>query len=102
MPKVVIECLFYHHRGEAYRPKEYEWDAVERAQENGLVHIDGSVVHPNDEHGKIERFIDAINELRDWLEDKIPPEAFDKLQSEQDEPLDTRSRPFWDNHLDVM
>ena len=102
LPKVVIECLFYHHRGEAYRPKEYEWDAVERAQENGLVHIDGSVVHPNDEHGKIERFIDAINELRDWLEDKIPPEAFDKLQSEQDEPLDTRSRPFWDNHLDVM
>lgn len=98
----VREALYYRSRGEDYRPTgDEEWDSVKRPIEYGQLEInsEGTLVTPNGKHAKVQRAIEALDELAKWL--KEPPEDFYDWYEQDtggEEPA-LSLRSFWDRHL---
>jgi len=69
-PSSVREALYYGCRGEDYRPKDREWDDVQRPIENGLLTLNSEEngVVANDDDPKVRKAANALDQLEKWLD----------------------------------
>jgi hypothetical protein len=106
LDSVTVETIFSGHRGEDYYPGRessyYSWDEVRRALEYKEVELSSEEngIHANDSNPEVEKALESLSELVNWLEEKAPVDFFEWYSSSHNgyEP-DLTNRNFWDIHL---
>jgi len=95
LPQVVREALydFWQHRD--FIPGDFA--GADEAIEYKLLKTDGHTLRPNEDHPKVQRAIEAIKLLSDFVSE--PPENFaSEYREEHDDLFDITNKSFWMRH----
>ena len=103
LPRKVRQALYHHARGEAYIPRDDEWEAIKVAEEYGQLRIDpddGSV-EPDTNDSKVGRAEEALNALENWLASASATEEFYEWYGTtyKNDRAELRLKSFWERHL---
>lgn len=96
-PRIVHDVLFYHFKGQEFpfRKDLYYPSDYEDAEDDGYISSGNSGYELNMDSPIVRRAVDAIHELKTFLEDKAGHELFDWYEEQYDHALNLSIKPFW-------
>ncbi|HUU17854.1 MAG TPA: TIR domain-containing protein [Sedimentisphaerales bacterium] len=92
--------LFWSIRGDNYRPKgRDEWDEVREAETREEVYVDDDCCDLNEDHPRVEKAQEALDELQNFLSELKNPELKQRFERENEFPLSLTNKDFWSKFL---
>jgi len=97
LPRIVHDVLFYHFKGQEFpfRKDLYYPSDYEDAEDDGYISSGNSGYELNMDSPIVRRAVDAMHELKTFLEDKAGHELFDWYEEQYDHALNLSIKPFW-------
>ncbi len=97
-------AMFWTTRGDNYIPKDqYEWDQVRVAAAVDEVCPEEDCCYLNEDHPRVSKALDALSELREFVDDLEDAESeseFERrFEEENDFPLSLSNKDFWNEFL---
>jgi len=83
----------------AYEERDLLKAAEEATDKEFLIYDDPGFLL-NDQHPKIKRVSDALNQLASFLNREADPELFENFEKDNDYPLSINNRDFWHDYID--
>lgn len=103
LPSVVSEAIFQIRVHKQWHPSsdfsnDQTWENIYSAKDRNMLVVAGSDVKPDMQHPKVERAINAVNQLSTFLEEA--DESFHTdFKQQHDYPLSLDNKDFWKDFL---
>ncbi|GAI82410.1 unnamed protein product, partial [marine sediment metagenome] len=106
---IEIRCVFASVRNEKWVPSEYyfreEKKSIERAVQSATIQehgdeFEGIYYEINSSHPRVWPTLHAIEELDNFIEEKMSKNIRDKMVDDRGYYIDVRNREYWDKELE--
>lgn len=95
IPRVVVQVLYYHTKGERFRFDSEDREFVNSAVDEGMLVVDEEGASPNTKDPEVRQALSALGDLTSWLYDPVSFELRKKLEEEDGREPDLHVKGYW-------